>query len=76
MRFEPGRCNHAGIFNGERTLKIQRIAPGSPVWGIGLERITLSSKLKPNLNSRIRKIVGLTGGTIEYGQLIMNVVVI
>lgn len=56
VRFEPGRCNHAGIFNGERTLKMQRIAPCSLVWGIGLELITLSTKLKPNLNSRIRKL--------------------
>ena len=56
VRFEPGRCNHAGIFNSERTLKMQRIAPCSLVWGIGLELITLSSKLKPNLNSRIRKL--------------------
>ena len=76
MRFEPGRCNHAGIFNDERTLKIQRIAPGSLVWGFVLELITLSSELKRNINRRSRNYRPNGRNLSMEKELIMNLVVI
>ena len=76
VRFEPGRCNHAGIFNDEKTLKVQRIAPGSLVWGFVLELITLFSKLKSNINSRIRNYRPNRRNLSMEKELIMNVFVI
>ena len=76
VRFEPGRCNHAGIFNDEKTLKVHRIAPGSLVWGFVLELITLFSELKSNINSRIRNYRPNRRNLSMEKELIMNVFVI